>query len=343
MNCKSCGAALAPGEKFCSKCGSANTAEPQSMGMNMQQVEQMNGDILAGSETPMSMNSLMSSPTNNMQAQPMGGQVPMGGQAPMGMAPQMGYQQPQAPMGMAPQMGFQQPQQPMGGQAPMGMAPQAPMGYAQPMGGPQKKNNFAIIAIVAVVAVALIIGVVLLTKDKKEEPKGEDPNKVVPVAENYTNVTYSGFTFKISDKYIYEIDSQGLVLSDNKEWVARVQVGDYAYSQIKSALPNAKTTLARQGYTVGVIDTKTFGGAEYSGFNIKYGSLDHYIAYTKASSTKTFGVELALKTGTPSADSLKSVAEILKTASYVGGSQSISTLPTVDGKMFNDVTKNIEK
>lgn len=310
MNCKSCGASIVPGEKFCRGCGTPVQEESNN-------IVPPTVTNFGGVQTPVqpTMDQLMSQPT---QPTP----------SPVAPAPTFGAQptmnQPTMNQPVMSQSVMSQPT--INNQLGAQPATQQPI-MGQPTMKEPKNNNKLIIIIVAVIALAaIIICAVFFMKDDKETPK-DDPKNTPPVEEVATTVKVKndGFVFSIPEDYTYEISGGSLVVTDEYNWAFQLEVLDGRYDTIKANRMNIKTNFAKAGYVATNPELKTVNGVEWITTEITMGGKTHVIAYSKASGTKVYGVEIITVKGTADYDVLNKVTGITKTAVYEGTSQSIST------------------
>lgn len=208
----------------------------------------------------------------------------------------------------------------------------------------KKSNNGLIIAIVAIVAVALIFTVYLLTSNRNENNNNSNKNSnssvpVTPVSST-TKVKYSGFVFEVPDDYLYEIENNGFVITDDKTWAANIKVGTGSYDAIKLNKSQLKTTVESKGYQATEAVVKDYNGFELVTFEVTSNSVVHIFAYGKASSTKYFAIEAIARTNQADYTILDKIAPILKGAIYEGETQSIDSSNIPDNILI-DATSGI--
>lgn len=208
----------------------------------------------------------------------------------------------------------------------------------------KKSNNGLIIAIVAIVAVALIFTVYLLTSNRNEgnNNSNKNSNSSVPVTpvSSTTKVKYSGFVFEVPDDYLYEIENNGFVITDDKTWVANIKVGTGSYDTIKMNKSRLKASVESKGYQATEAVVKDYNGFELVTFEVTSNSVVHIFAYGKASSTKYFAIEAIARTNQADYTILDKIAPILKGATYEGETQSIDSSNIPDNVLI-DATNGI--
>ena len=208
----------------------------------------------------------------------------------------------------------------------------------------KKSNNGLIIAVVAIVAIALIFMVYLLTSKKPLNSNSSNENSnssvtVTPISST-TKVKYSGFVFEVPDDYLYEIESNGFVITDDKTWAANIKVGTGSYDKIKLNKSQLKKAAENYGYQSTEAIVKDYNGFELVTFEISNNGAVHIFAYGKASSTKYFAIEAITRTNQADYTILDKIAPILKGAKYEGETQSIDSSNIPDNVLI-DATNGI--
>ena len=325
MNCKSCGAMLEPGEKFCKLCG---TPAPSDAPQAANSMVPPTGVTLANSESNnMGVDALVQPQPAPTPVQPAAPEVPAAPAAPVEpmAAPAQPMGQPVQPMAapVQPVAPAVQPATPM--QQPMA----APMGQPmmqQPAG--QKKSSIGIIIVVALIAVVAVLAVIFLTKDKKtgDNPGDNSNSNEVVTTSATTKVKFNGFVYEVTDEYLYEIKDGSLYISDLQgTWAARIDMANASYDTVKAQRAQLRTNIAKYGYTVGQPEVKSYNGLEYVTLEAKSnsGTVGIY-AYAKANNTTVYGIVAIAKTNTADYNILNHVSKILKTGKYEGGSNYIA-------------------
>lgn len=266
--------------------------------------------------------------------------------------------QPTQPVGnVQPTM---QPNQPMMNQQvaqPMPQTMNQPMG--QPMMQPMmqqapKKNNTGVIVLVAVVVVAVLVigGVLLATRGKNDKGGNGDSNiiesnsnqggEVTPVSTTTSKVRFKGFEFNIPTEYLFEIQTNSLAVTDNITWLTDIEVIDASYTTLVSRKEQIKLNMEKNGYIASTPVVKTYSGVQWITIEVQNGSSKAIIAYSQATASKVFGIVGYTKNNTIDYTMLDKIAPIVKTATYVGNSQSIkpNNFDKLDTSRF---TSNLNK
>lgn len=213
--------------------------------------------------------------------------------------------------------------------------------FKQPV--PKKSNNGLIIAVVAILAVSLIIITWLLTSNRtSNNTSNSNSNGTVPVTPvaSTTKVKYSGFVFEVPDEYLYEIESNGFVITDDKTWAANIKVGTGDFDKLKMNKAQMKSIVESRGFQATDAVIKNYNGLELVTLEVTSNNAVHIFAYGKASSTKYFAVEVIAKNNQPDYATLDRIAPILKGAKYEGETQSIDS-SAISNNMLIDIPNGI--
>ena len=293
MNCKSCGAPLVDGDQFCKNCGApvdnAGGVTNDTMGGSVPQDNSMNSmDTMSNMGT---MNSIDSQ--NMYSGQPM-------------------YEQPMnGNMG-----GFNQP----------ATAPKQ-------SGGNTKFIIVAVIAIVAICATIFLAMTVNKSNSGSSEPSSGDSGDsgVVPTNNGGgdTEATYSArvgdFTVKIPTSVLSEANGKKLVIGDNTSWAASIETFGQNFGVLKANKDKIVTNIQNGGYTAKNLKDEAYEGLNIISVEVSNGTQTELFAYAQANASYVFGVEVIEETNIPNYDRLKTIAKILKTATYEASSNSISS------------------
>lgn len=205
---------------------------------------------------------------------------------------------------------------------------------------PKKTNNVLIIIVVAIIAISLVIITWLLTSDgignNNSNRNSNDPVPVTPVV-NTTKVKYSGFVFEVPDEYLYEIDSNGFVITDDKTWAANVKVGNGSFDKLKMNKSQMKSLVESRGLQATDAVIKDYNGLELVTLEVTNNNVIHIFAYGKASSTKYFAIEAIARNNQADYTILDRIAPIIKGAKYEGDTQSIDNSALPDNMLIDMV------
>lgn len=194
---------------------------------------------------------------------------------------------------------------------------------------PKKSNNGLIIAIVAIVAVALIVAVYLLTSNRttSDNESNRNSNGSIPVTpvSSTTKVKYSGFVFEVPDEYLYEIENNRFIITDDKTWASSIAIGTGSYDTIKMNKSRLKAAVESKGLHATEAVVKDYNGVELVTFEVTNNGAIHIFAYGKANSNKYFAIEAIARNNQADYTILNKVAPILKSAVYEGEKQSIDS------------------
>jgi len=256
MNCRNCGAVMAPTDMFCMSCGTpvaqpeVQAPQPAPVPVPQPAPEQINQPAVQPVPAPQPAPEQM----NQAVAQPMP-QVPQMGQP-------MNIQQP-TPMGGQPMM---PPQHPIGGQMPG-------MNFNMQAGVPPKKSKLPIIIAVVILAVAVAFAGWYFFLREEEEPASGGKSNTNTSENSNTNtsntnankpgtVTYDDITYNIPNGYEYEEDYDGfLVYKDGEDWGIYVSSVYGMTSDVSEA--SIKENLEADGTIVEKIETKKMHGKEF--------------------------------------------------------------------------------
>ena len=352
MNCQKCGSPLSFEDKFCKICGTqVQTVEQNNTQSIMSQmptgmIEQINNIETVAQEQkphPLTMNqtdltlNAMSASQNLNNVNPMDpnyqntmSQMQMGGNQffPVNMntdnqmtPPPQTFDNPMNNMNMMNNMA------PMNNQIPQPMTP--PPGMINqmsqplnigPMGTitPAKTSSSKYILIGVAVAVVILVGLLLVgnnNKLKDDIGKTGEEEKETPTY----NVNLSGFTFKVPQTYIYEVNNGYLMITDESDsWIIRLSVQKASYETLKSNKAQLKPSAEKKGYTAEVAEVKTISGTELIKFNFEASGVKYNGAYMKLNSMYLTTVEGFNQDNTYDEALLTKAVGIVKTAEYTG-------------------------
>ncbi len=206
--------------------------------------------------------------------------------------------------------------------------------YQQPV--PKKGNNGLIIAVVTIVALSLITITWLLTSNKTTN-NNSNSNSSVPVTpvSSTTKVKYSGFVFEVPDDYLYEIDNNGFIITDDTTWAASIKVGSGSYDKLKMNKSRLKATVESHGLQSTEAMVKDYKGMELISVEVSSNGAVHIFAYGKASATKYFAIEAVARNNQADYAILDRIAPILKGAKYEGERQSMDTTGISDNTLID--------
>ena len=280
MNCKKCGAPLNEGDVFCQNCGTKvektqNNIEhhnKQHVNNNGENNKQMNNG-------PMNNGSMHNNaPMNN---------GPMYNNAPINYAPMYNN----APMNNGPMYNNSTMNNesmyniPSMNNGPMynNQAMNNGNMYGNSNGYYQKPKSGGI-GIFAIVGAILVLGIGILVYFLLK-PGNESTTPVISQNNSYT-VNLGGYTFRVPNEYVSEVDTDGLLLGDSgNTWMGSIQIVDSNYTDVKSKLDEVKANIEASGYIVNEASIKTIAGTEVLAYTVSYAGTVSVVGYAKLDSS----------------------------------------------------------
>lgn len=305
MNCKQCGSLLTENDQFCKNCGAAVTIENAQTNNIGGQFQQNN----VGNPIPQ----------NNMSGQ--------------NLSNNMGMQPPQN------NMNYNYQQQPAWANS---------YGSQQNYNQMQPKNNNTKFIIIGIIIVILIgVGILLIGNfgnkgtDNNEQTNNGGSTTTQPTSVSSTyKVNYGGFRFNIPNDLIYEKTSSGLAISDDISWISALEIFSGNYSTLRLRYTGLKSECEKTGYKCSAATIKNYGGVEFITMEMSRDGKNAIVAYTKANATNIFA--LAIMTNDNDFDYnviQKSLAPIVKSATYVGEGNNIKIEDKLSIDFVNEILK----
>lgn len=211
-------------------------------------------------------------------------------------------------------------QQPMYQQQPQPMYNSQPQyGYNQPMNMRQGNNKIVpiVIGVVAVVIVALLIFFI-----GKGINNGDGGSILGGGNDSGYKVNFNGFSFNIPTNLIYETSSDSLnITNQSGTWIAAIEVIDgMNYSQIQGNKGQLKSGFESIGFTTNNLAEKTYSGANFITIEATKGGVNYILGVSEANSMNLFGITTATENNNFDYSVVKTIAPILKSATYTGES-----------------------
>lgn len=202
-------------------------------------------------------------------------------------------------------------------------------------------TKFIIIGIiVAVVVVGAIIGgaVAFSVLGNKKINNSEPKESEVTLVNNDNNnknsnytVKFKGFTFKIPTNFVYEVQTNALLLGDEEgTWASYVEIVEGSYNQLLSRKGQFQSTYQSMGYTSSAAVEKTIGGMPFITIEISKSGTNTLLGLTKANSMNLFGVTIYNIDNEYDYKLLETISGILSATEYNGTTNSMSTYEKLD-------------
>ena len=195
-----------------------------------------------------------------------------------------------------------------------------PMNNNEPQEVEQKKksNPILILLVLIILGVGGYFGYKYLIKNG-----GSEPTK---------NVSYSGYEFKVFEKYKTQVNSNSLV-AYNDDVILSFAFINGSYSDFSSAL--TLENFNSLGNTASYMGEKERNGNKYHYYKVTVSGKETYIGYVASGVTKIicFGVEAKTGTALPSEEYLNNAIDIAMSATYNGSSNMESNVVDEDSSV----------
>jgi hypothetical protein len=191
------------------------------------------------------------------------------------------------------------------------------------------KNTALLIGIIAAVLVGIggIVFGIVMANSKSSGNGGQTPSTPTTVTVTKTEVAVGKWLFEIPDGIEYEVDENGLWLSDGEEWESfTAYQDDVTYSNAKTNLSAYANAIAKningKVYKTG---EDTFGDTDFLWMDFVSNGGDQYgtYAFSEASDMYTFLTSFMNVEATIDHDILDTISEVLSSAKKKTGSKGI--------------------
>jgi len=192
----------------------------------------------------------------------------------------------------------------------------------------KSNNKLLVVAFVIIVFVIIYLLVILALPNLKDyncESANTNNQENVVVNKNTVSVSFEGYTFDMITDLIYEMKSDGIVVTDqNKSWNALVEVFPMSYEEVLNANVQIKQTFIKQGFKEVSYSEKSIGDVKFLIFELTGKEKNVIVAINKADGMESFITILENKDNTFNTSGLEKIGLVLKSSKKNGGSESDS-------------------
>lgn len=206
-------------------------------------------------------------------------------------------------------------------------------------------GKYIAIGLVAVVIIAAVVLTVSMLMNKKVGNDGNDVKdkggSTTTTAASSYKVTFDDFVFEIPDNLIYQESDGQLAIGDEEgTWSAAILTLEGSFTTLLANKNQIQSNMINNGYTASAAVEKTLGGLKFITLEVLASGESTLVAYTKLNAMNIAIITMVNANNDFDYKLLEDLAPIIKSASYVGGTQhNISSGIKIDTSFTSELAK----